>query len=413
MTNKSKLSDSEIDDLFSNEQNLATELLKRTEEDPQFAAKMKQILEEYDAYKKYGSSEYKKRQNALRKATRKEAHAQKELQTQTQIETQSGNKAQKETAVGKKGNRNALARINKFYKYAAILSLPLITLCAGIYYYATSDSRKPIPPGKEKAVFAMSNGDVVSVNSSVAKIRKTNGKEVIVPKVEIFNYIAQNKDFETANYSTIVVPPGGFFTVHLSDGSTITLNSKSKMHFPLKFTGNERKIWLEGEAYCEVEKDSIPFIVSTHTEEVTVMGTTFNITAYPEDNFATTALLTGKVKVTVKNNAKDSTLTLEPGECATFYKNGNRFEKFSDDVQLYTLWKEGIFKFRDTRLEDIVKVLKRWYRFDVEYEDDSMKDIRFNVLALKDNYLDEVFDLLQQTTTFKYSRNGSHFKIYR
>lgn len=339
------------------------------------AINMKQTLEEYEAYIKYSDPYYKEKQLSLRSGAR---------------------------------NRFLFRR---FFKYAAIFLLPLIATSVGVYYIYNSDSRKPVLPGKELAIFTLSNGEVMEVDSKVAKVHKKNGEELVVPKVDIYHYMEQTNDFSVANYSTIMVPHGGFFNVVLSDGTKIYLNSKSKMKFPFKFTGKERKVWLEGEAYFEVARDSIPFIVATENQNITVLGTTFNVSAYPEDSFVTTALLSGKVSV--QNFLKDSIIHLEPGECATYNKSKWEFTKYKDDTHLYVLWKDGIFKFRDARLEDIVKVLKRWYRFDVEYESDDMKDIRFNVIALKENPLDEVFGLLQSTTTFKYSRDGNRFKLYK
>ena len=340
---------------------------------------MRQFLEDYDAYVKYSSPVYKERQIELRKRSFRSA-------------------------------RNIFF-LKRVAKYAAMLILPIIVAGIGIYLFYNSDSRRPIPPGKEMAIFTLSNGDVMEMDEKVTKIYKKNGTEEILPKIEINDYIAQINDFDVANYSTVVVPRGGFFNVTLSDGSKIWLNSKSKLRFPFKFSGKERKVWLEGEAYFDVSKDTIPFIVSTENQNVTVLGTIFNITAYPEDSFVTTALISGRVKV--QNFLKDSTIFLEPGECATYYKESWKFDKYSDDVQLYTLWKEGVFKFRDERLEDIVKILKRWYYFDVQYENEEIKDMRFNVIALKNNPLDNVFKLLQSTTSFRYNRDGSRFHLYR
>jgi len=340
---------------------------------------MHQFLEDYDAYVKYSNPVYKKRQIDLRKQNLK-------------------------------SSRN-ISILKRMVKYAAILMLPIITAGIGIYLFYNSESRRPIPPGKEMAIFTLSNGDVMEMDAKTTRVFKKNGSEVILPKISVNDYIAQINDFDLANYSTVVIPQGGFFNVTLSDGSKIWLNSKSKLRFPFKFSDKERRVWLEGEACFNVSKDSIPFIVSTDNQNITVLGTIFNITAYSEDNFVTTALLSGSVKV--ENFLKDSTIYLEPGECATYHKENWKFEKYSDDVQLYTLWKEGVFKFQDERLEDIVKILKRWYHFDVYYENEEIKNMRFNVIALKNNPLDNVFKLLQSTTSFRYSRDGNQFHLFK
>ncbi|MFA5849853.1 MAG: FecR domain-containing protein [Bacteroidales bacterium] len=296
-------------------------------------------------------------------------------------------------------------KFRRMLRYAAIIAIPLL-FGAGIFYvYDNPYFQKTIPPGKEIAVMDLPNGDSVVMSSNIAKIYKSNGKEVIIPKVEVIDYLTLSGDFEEVNYSTIKVPHGGFYYVILSDGTVVWLNSNSKMRFPLKFQGSERKVWIEGEAYFDVTHDTIPFIVSTENQDIRVLGTTFNVTAYPGDFTTTTALISGSI--VLQATGSQESVVLMPGQCATMNKYDMKVNLFEDDVQLYSLWKMGVFKFRERRLEDIVTVLKRWYDFDVEYESQSVKDMKFTTIALKNNPLDEVFRLLQMTTSITYKRRGN------
>lgn len=335
---------------------------------------LKERLEEYDAYKKYSAKFYRKKQNALR------------------------------------GKSIRWRNFRPLLKYAGLFALPLIIAGLAFYYYLSRDSRVPILPGKEMAVINLSNGEVVKLDAKEAKVYKKDGREIYLPKIEVYDYIANIGDLDAANYSTISVPHGGFFNVTLADGTSIKLNSKSKMKFPFKFVGNQRKVWLEGEAYFDVAKDSIPFIVATETHDIRVLGTIFNVTSYPEDSSMTAALISGKIAVSNKLTGESE--YLEAGECFKFNKFTNAAVKYTDEVQLYSLWTQGVFKFRNQSMEEIVKILKRWYRFDVEYDSDAIKNFRFTSIALKENPLDDVFRILQMTTSFKYSRRGNHFYLY-
>jgi hypothetical protein len=338
---------------------------------------LKSVLEEYEAFKKYSSGFYLKKQKSLRS-----------------------------------GKSKFPAGFNRFYKYAAIIILPVLISGLALYYYFDRDSRKPVLPGKEIAVINLSNGEVVRLDAKEAKVLKKDGSEIYLPKIKIYDYIAHIGDLDAANYSTITVPRGGFFNVTLADGTNITLNSMSKMRFPFKFNGKERKVWLEGEACFDVVKDStMPFIVATKSHEIKVLGTIFNVNSYDDDSCMTTALISGRICLT--DNENRSTEYLEAGECFRFDKNSRESVKFSDDVQLYSLWTQGVFKFREKSMEDIVKILKRWYRFEVQYEDEEIKTMKFSALALKEKPLDEVFRILQMTTSFKYSRKGNIYYLYK
>lgn len=357
---------------ISNEEELALEQWVRENNAGEFIKTVESLgtaLELYDTYKHYSGDYYKQKQKNLRK-----------------------------------GNPKKI-QFRRLLKYAAVILFPLLLGTGVLYVYDNPKFQKPILPGKEIALIDLPNGEKVKLSSGIAKIHKKNGRELVIPKVDVIEFLAQEQDFEEANLSTIEVPRGGVYNVVLSDGTTVWLNSKTRMRFPLKFSGSERRVWIEGEALFDVTKDTIPFIVSTKSEDIRVLGTTFNVTAYPEEASTTTALISGCIRL--QGRGAEETVVLQAGQCAVLNNGNLNVDVFEDDVELYSLWKTGVFKFRERRLEDIVTVMQRWYNFDVVYDSQEVKDLKFSTIALKNNPLDEVFRLLQMTTSITYKRRGN------
>ncbi|MDD4031982.1 MAG: FecR family protein [Bacteroidales bacterium] len=335
------------------------------------------LLEDYTRYSQYNSDYYRYKQEVLRKS--------------------------------QCGKRKRM-RLSHLYKYAAILLFPFL-LAISIYYlfFADKSFNQPIPPGKELAILELPSKEVIHFSKGAVKLYKIDGSEMIVEREKVFEFLKQKQTFDQSNYSTITVPVGGIYSLDLSDGTHIWLNSNSKMKFPLTFNKKERRIWIEGEAWLNVAKDSIPFIVSTQFQDIKVLGTSFNLTAYPEERSITTALVSGRIELT--SLVSEEKTVIDAGSCVRLDKNTGETTVFEDDAQYYGLWHMGIFKFREQALEDIVRSLQRWYKFDVNYQSEAVKQMRFSVVAFRDNDLDSFFDLLCMTTSIKYKRRGNRIVL--
>lgn len=201
-------------------------------------------------------------------------------------------------------------------------------------------------------------------------------KEVIQSKVyslaDSIVYMSNITEMAITNY-TVEVPKGNTFTLKLDDGSTIYLNSDSKIRLPKKFHHNIREVELYyGEAYFEVARDeSRPFIVNTGGQRVSVLGTSFAIRAYENEPDMLTTLVSGKVNVKMGNAER----MLRPGFQSVCTPDGLEVRKV--DVSLYTAWQKGSLVFKDESLGSIMKTLARWYNLEVNYESESLKNIRF------------------------------------
>ena len=158
------------------------------------------------------------------------------------------------------------------------------------------------------------------------------------------------------------VPNGRMLTVSLSDGSTVKLNSGSEILYPKVFDGDLRECRLYGEAWFEVASDvSRPFIVTTGNLRTRVLGTSFNIRAYPDERSIEVALAEGIVELEYLMEGVREVLTLQPAERAVYSPVDNSISKDQFDREASLGWKDGIIYFRDAGLDEIVEKLSRWY----------------------------------------------------
>lgn len=223
----------------------------------------------------------------------------------------------------------------------------------------------------------LQNGDLVDLENSDGVVQVEAGGIVANKDGSLLAYseIDTDENVEIV-YNEIEVPWGTEFQLKLSDGTKIYLNSVSRVRYPVTFPKGERRIELEGEAFLEVAKDSArPFIVETQYMDVQVLGTKFNISAYGDDPTVMTTLVEGSVRVSSEENGVEA--VLKPSEQLVFNKEEKTTEVRQVDVKYYTAWRDGWFRFQDVSLEDLMKVLMRWYDLEVVYADPEVKEYRF------------------------------------
>ncbi len=312
-----------------------------------------------------------------------------------------------------KNSNSRIIRINSFIKYAAVIVIPL--LLASIIYYSTqknlfSDSSsiallEKIQPGSDKATLTLDNGQQFNLDGNIEnKILIKNNDIEIKDSSNIIIYRSKKKNL---NYKDnhIHVPIGGEYKVTLSDGTKVWLNSDTKFDFPVQFSETKRIVKLNGEAYFEVTKDAKPFIVETEKLHIKVLGTSFNVSAYHNDDHITTTLVSGKVNVVSHND----NVILEPGFQSVFKQDSLSVHKV--DTKFFIDWKNGIFRFDNIRLQDLATKLSRWYNIDFFFDNDTLKEIRFSGTINKDNPLSTIIETLKQTNYFNYEVNENSILI--
>jgi ferric-dicitrate binding protein FerR (iron transport regulator) len=202
-------------------------------------------------------------------------------------------------------------------------------------------------------------------------------------------------------YTENIAPRGQKSQVVLPDGTKVFLNSGSMIRYDNTFGRKYRNIDLAGEAYFEVSRhEKLPFIISTDDVSITVVGTKFNVTAYPEDNTVETIVSEGKVSVAQKNGS--SAVMLSANQKATFHKGTGLLLMNDVNSAIYSSWKEDMLIFDNENFADVIKKLERWYDVSIHVAGtDSIID-RYT-LTIKSESLREVLELISLTTNIDYS----------
>jgi transmembrane sensor len=265
--------------------------------------------------------------------------------------------------------------------------------------------QQDVDPGHNKARLILADGTVVGLDTLANGALQVQGQTRIAKQKDgqlAYETAPAGNNNITANplYNTVVVPRGGQYQLILTDGTQVWLNAASYLRFPVEFTGEQRIVELEGEGYFEVAKDAArPFIVRTRPADVRVLGTHFNVCAYPEEDWKTT-LLEGKVSVTSeagsrKSDAKAHTsdflpptsVVLQPGQQAVIAMQPSissqsikspKIQVQIGDVDEAIAWKEGYFKFTNASVKNIMQQVSRWYDVDIVYKDTAASRAQFN-----------------------------------
>lgn len=256
------------------------------------------------------------------------------------------------------------------------------------------------------AVLKTSDGEIVRLhgNNALAGQEPIAGmqirdslKELICEQIPLTDSFAMH---------TLVIPRGGEYKLILADGTKVWLNSESEIRFPGVFKENKREITLIGEAYLEVTHDAKrPFRVKAGGGIIEVLGTSFGISIYPEEQKWTTVLVNGSVKVKYGQNS----LLLKPGREA-FLKNGTLFEQQCDtDKEL--AWVNGLFIFEHDRLEEVVKKLSRWYNIEFRFDNERLRDYVFTGQVSRDKGIDRILDLIGRMNVVTFEKKGNYILI--
>ena len=218
---------------------------------------------------------------------------------------------------------------------------------------------------------------------------------------------AEDSVREEVVYNELMVPVGGESFVMLEDSSRVWLNADSRLRYPSRFEGEERRIELEGEAYFEVRRGERPFVVETSRGDVRVLGTSFDVRAYG-DEAMTATLVTGRVRY----EGEGEKVTLAPGEQVRV-SDGGKVEKRQVDVEEYVGWREGVYVFDKRPLADIMRDLERWYGVDIVFMTEELKGLPFTGYVERYDKIDTFLDLLRSTGELTYSVDDKRIYLMR
>lgn len=300
------------------------------------------------------------------------------------------------------------ARVRYFRRMTTAAAVLLLASGAFYFLYRSNAGRKndhatfaaaaDIAPGKNTATLQLADGRIVQLSEA-----KTG---VVINAASLsYNDGSQVDASLSGNSSTMLTastPRGGTYQFILSDGTRVWLNADSRLVFASPFTGAERRVKLEGEAFFEVNKDAThPFIVETNYQSVKVLGTSFNINSYTDEPAVKTTLLEGSVQVLSAGNAK--AVILQPGEQSVCGAGAlHTGVAAATDVEQAIAWKNGDFVF-DSDIQTIMKQIARWYDVEVTYKGPVPTE-EFGGKISRSKSIKQVLRVLEST-------NSIHFEI--
>jgi hypothetical protein len=301
-----------------------------------------------------------------------------------------------------KDKKTSLKKKLQFWKYAA--AAIFIGLITTTYVFKSNTSNTPlevtprivntIVPGKDKATLTLEDGSLISLEKGASfktKNAKSNGEQIV--------YQNAKSNPSSIKYNYLTIPRGGQFSLKLSDGTEVWLNSESQLKYPVSFRENEtRQVELiYGEAYFDVspstDHQGAKFRVLNKSQEVDVLGTEFNIKAYLDEAMVYTTLVEGKVVV---YNATHKEILLPNQQSKINIKNK---VLTIDEVDVYSevSWRDGLFSFKSKPLNEIMIVLARWYDVEVVFENIEHKAIKFNGVLSKNDSIEEILTVIMKT----------------
>ena len=309
------------------------------------------------------------------------------------------------------------------YKYAASIII-LIASAYFIFFYSHSNlfnrnTSALIEPGTQKAV-------LITPDKRRIELGKTTQKRVYKEKTATLidtssTLLYQNNDNDTpelqeeniAGYNELITPTGGEYNLILPDGSKVKLNSQSNLKFPAAFGKDKREVELDGEAYFEVAKSpDVPFIVKTNSMRTVVYGTSFNISAYADDNYIQTTLITGSVGIELHQGQEVREFKLVPGQQASLDKTLNSITTKEVNTDIYTAWTKGLFVFENEPLEQILQKLSRWYDFEVEFENDSLKKEPFTGDLKRYESMNKILEMIAVASDIGFKTEGKKLMVF-
>lgn len=287
--------------------------------------------------------------------------------------------------------------ITSFYKVAAVL---ILFISVAYVLFVTSNKSqhlKPVEPpiigGINSSILTLSDGAEVALEKGVPfknELVQSNGDRL--------EY--QNKQSPSSlAYNYLTVPRGGQYQVALSDGTVVWLNADTKLKYPAAFKKGATRVveLLYGEAYFEVspseKHNGDRFQVVTNAQTIEVVGTSFDVKAYQDEQHIYTTLVEGKVNIEINGMSEN----LIPGEQSVLDLNTYQLTKSKINVDFDVAWIRGYFNFRDKPLNDIMKVLSRWYDVDIFFESPEFQNVKFSGLLSRKQNIEDILNGIRNT----------------
>ena len=300
--------------------------------------------------------------------------------------------------------------LTPYYGVAASIAVLLIVT---LFFFIREDKQvvseklvvSEIKPIQSKAMLVLSTGEQIQLTKSTQKIQEQDGSVLKIDSVMGVQYDAlSTQRVEKPIYNKIVVPRGGEYFVTLSEGTKVWLDADSELEYPVFFSGDFREVKLKGNAYfCVTKKNDKPFVVRAGEFSLKVYGTEFNVNAYDLQNIET-VLVNGSIGF--KANISTPERMMAPNELAVSDSRTGQSEIHQVDIYPYIAWKNQNIVFVNERLESIMEKMARWYDVTVFFQDESLKDLRFDCNMKRYADIRDLFFFLEKTSNARFTLNG-------
>lgn len=316
-----------------------------------------------------------------------------------------------------------LRRRVRLWPRIAVVAAAMAVIVFGVWLY-TSDNfttthkeiayTTDIAPGKNRATLTLANGKTVTLSDSKMGVVFSDSGVTYNDGAKVAAEVTQPQLLSTTT------PRGGTYQITLPDGTRVWMNADSKLSFPSDFSEEKRMVLLQGEAYFEVAKsyrskvkagqrvqERVPFVVKTDKQEVTVLGTHFNINSYADEPATKTTLLEGSVGVKISGDSNNPgpalSYILNPGEQAV---NDGQIQVSKVDLGEVVAWKSGSILFKDKTLEGIMRELARWYDVKIVYAAGAPKYETFSGAVSRARNISTVLERMQTTGSVRFKIEG-------
>ena len=301
------------------------------------------------------------------------------------------------------------------YKYAAIA-----VIAFGVGFYTLHNRNVPgdflshlSPMDISEPVLLQNNQKYIALGAESFSLNEQKG---IVKNNHTDRLLSYHQEDASRGFSfgkkragnRLRVPQGQTYKLALADGTNVMLNAESELTFPSEFDTDRREVFLKGEAFFQVtHNEKAPFIVHTDQLDVQVLGTTFNVSGYNNENMLKVTLVEGSIRI----HQQGDSVKIRPNEQYNYNKNTREKRVQTVDTELFTSWVNDEYIFKDTTLDEIFNRINHWYMFDVTYESPSLKEKRFFLTIGRDASLDQIIQIINSTEEVCIEKKDNHIVV--
>lgn len=293
----------------------------------------------------------------------------------------------------------------RIIRYASVAAIFIGILTLGYFYQQGAFDASPeniLMPANEAITLQLEDGTIEVIDpDSNKEVRDSKGNLVANQEERQLNYL-DTRNVQELVYNTLTVPYGKRFDVVLSDGTIVFMNSGTELKYPVAFLkkGN-REVFVQGEAYFNVASDNErPFVVNAEDLNVNVLGTEFNVLAYPEDGLTDVVLVEGSLGLTIGDTAEN--VVLSPGEKGILDRGTNTIATQEVNTSIYTAWRTGELVFRRIPFENLAKKLERHYNVSIVIENEALKQEIFSA-SFNNETIETVLGFLNDSYNIDYT----------